>query len=45
MSDNHHLLGGHYEVTGSTVTKYYLAGTSRIATLAPALRLVQCRCG
>jgi RHS repeat-associated protein len=27
--------GGHYELTGSTVTKYYFAGASRIATLAP----------
>ena len=25
------LVGGHYEVTGSQVTKYYFAGTTRIA--------------
>jgi hypothetical protein len=25
-------VGNHYEVTGSTVTKYYFAGTTRIAT-------------
>jgi hypothetical protein len=30
-----YFVGGHYEVTGSQVTKYYFAGTTRIAT--PAL--------
>jgi hypothetical protein len=35
-----YFVGAHYEVSGSTITKYYYAGAQRIAT--PALHQTQC---
>jgi hypothetical protein len=38
-----YFVGAHYEVTGSTITKYYYAGAQRIATpaLAPGASVRQ----
>jgi RHS repeat-associated protein len=38
-----YFVGNQYEVTGSTITKYYYAGAQRIATLAP--HCVRCSAG
>jgi len=39
-----YFVGNHYEVTGTEITKYYFAGTQRIATLAPHSRKTSGRC-